>query len=327
MFRDYPELSIMKLEEIYQLAVKVGMDADPRTKEEIEAELKRVEDKFKKMEEKEKKWFDMDSLWNPYSDTRILVGDPKIEINGIMWGIDVTPAEILIADRLRERGEKIDLIIGHHPRGRAMANFYDVMHVQEIMLQRLGVPITVAEDILAPRIKEVQRGVHPQNFNQTVDACNLLGIPFMCIHSPTDNLVQKYLQTIMDEKRPERVKDVVDILCEIPEFDFAMKHHAGPEIFVGDKNRRAGKIAVKMTGGTSGPKEMYEQLVQAGVGTVVCMHAPENHIDEAKKYHINLVISGHMASDSLGMNLLADELEERGLSIKPFSGYIRVKRN
>lgn len=317
----------MKLIEIYKAAVQIGIDADPRTKEEIGADLRRVEENYKKMEEKERKWFDADRLWNPYADTRILAGDPETEIKNIMWGIDITPAEVLLVDRLRERGRRIDLIIGHHPRGRAMANFFDVMHLQEIMLHRLGVPITVAEDILAPRIKEVQRGVHPQNFNQTVDACNLLGIPFMCIHSPTDNLVQKYLQGIFDEKKPERIRDLLDILCAIPEFEFAARNNAGPEIFVGEKSRRAGKIAVKMTGGTSGPKEMYEQLVQAGVGTVVCMHAPENHIDEAKKYHINLVISGHMASDSLGMNMLADKLEEKGLSIIPFSGYIRVKRN
>jgi putative NIF3 family GTP cyclohydrolase 1 type 2 len=68
-------------------------------------------------------------------------------------------------------------------------------------------------------------------------------------------------------------------------------------------------------------------LVQAGVGTVICMHVPENHIEEAKKYHINVVISGHMASDSLGINILADKLEKEEITITPFSGYIRVKRS
>jgi putative NIF3 family GTP cyclohydrolase 1 type 2 len=317
----------MKLKDLYRMAVETGIEADPRTAEEIEAELKRAGEKMNKLEEREKKWFDPDTLWNPYADTRILCGDPDTEIRNVLWGIDVTPAEALLADRLKEKGATIDTIISHHPRGKAAANFYDVMHVQEYMLQRFGVPLTVAEDILSPRIKEVQRGVHPQNFNQTVDACRLLDIPLMCVHSPTDNLVQKFLQDLMDSKKPERVKDAMDILSDIPEYDFALRHNAGPELFVGDKNRRAGKIAVKMTGGTAGPKEMYEQLVQAGVGTVICMHIPENHIEEAKKYHINVVISGHMASDSLGMNILADRLEKEGMTITPFSGYIRVKRS
>jgi len=317
----------MKLRDLYRLAVEAGIKADPRTKDEIEAELKRAEEKMNKLEEKEKRWFDPDTLWNPYADTRVLWGDPDMEIGSVIWGVDVTPSEVLLADRLKEKGAAIDAIIGHHPRGKAVANFYDVMHVQEYMLQRFGVPITVAEDILSPRIKEVQRGVHPQNFNQVVDACKLLDIPLMCVHSPTDNLVQKHLQDLIDMKKPERVKDVMDILSDIPEYDFALKHNAGPELFVGDKNRRAGKIVVKMTGGTSGPKEVYEQLVQAGVGTVICMHVPENHIEEAKKYHINVVISGHIASDSLGMNILADRVEKEGIAITPFSGFIRVKRS
>jgi putative NIF3 family GTP cyclohydrolase 1 type 2 len=317
----------MKLKELYKMTVEAGIKADPRTKEEIGTELKRAKEKMDKLEDREKKWFDPDNLWNPYADTRILFGDPGTDIRNVLWGIDITPSEVLLADRLNEKGAKIDVIVGHHPRGKALANFYDVMHVQENMLQQLGVPINVAEDILAPRIKEVQRGVHPQNFNQSVDASRLLNIPLMCVHSPTDNLVQRFLQEMIDSKRPEKVKDVIDILSGIPEYDFALRHNAGPELFVGDKNRRAGKIAVKMTGGTAGPKEIYESLVQAGVGTVICMHVPENHIEEAKKHHINIIIAGHIASDSVGINILVDRLEKKGIRITPFSGYIRVKRS
>lgn len=315
------------MKDLYKMAVEAGIKADPRTKEEIGTELKRVKEKMDKLEDGERKWFDPDSLWNPYADTRILFGDPGTDIRNVIWGIDITPSEVLLADRLNEKGAKIDVIVGHHPRGKALANFYDVMHVQENMLQQLGVPINVAEDILAPRIKEVQRGVHPQNFNQSVDASRLLNIPLMCVHSPTDNLVQRFLQEMMDSKRPEKVKDVIDILSDIPEYDFALRHNAGPELFVGDRNRRAGKIAVKMTGGTAGPKEIYESLVQAGVGTVICMHVPENHIEEAKKNHINIIIAGHIASDSVGINILVDGLEKKGIRITPFSGYIRVKRS
>ena len=43
--------------------------------------------------------------------------------------------------------------------------------------------------------------------------------------------------------------------------------------------------------------------------------------------HMNIVIAGHMASDSLGMNLWLDELEKRGIEIVPCGGLIRVSRN
>jgi polysaccharide deacetylase 2 family uncharacterized protein YibQ len=41
---------------------------------------------------------------------------------------------------------------------------------------------------------------------------------------------------------------------------------------------------------------------------------------------MNIVIAGHMSSDSLGMNLWLDELEKRGIEIVPCGGLIRVSR-
>jgi len=316
----------MRLVEIYKLAIQLGREADPRTSEEMDEELKRQKDKFSKMEGKDKERFDHDYLWNPYADSRLLFGEPNTEIKSVAWGIDISPAEILLADRLREKGRNVDAVIGHHPSGLARSIFPDVMHVQEYMFEQFGVPINVAEDILAPRIKEVQRAVHPQNFNQSVDACRLLGMPFICVHSPCDNLGQKFVQKLIDKQTPARVSELLNLLAELPEYDVAMRHNNNPEVFVGEKNRKAGKIVVKFTGGTAGPKEMYENLSKAGVGTIVCMHIPENHIEEAKKAHMNIVVAGHMASDSIGLNLLADELEAKGVGITPFSGFIRIRR-
>jgi hypothetical protein len=41
---------------------------------------------------------------------------------------------------------------------------------------------------------------------------------------------------------------------------------------------------------------------------------------------MNVLVAGHMASDSLGLNLLADKIEERGVAITPCSGFLRVRR-
>jgi len=317
----------MKLAELYRSAIEMGMEADPRGREQIEKELKRSRKELERLEGKEKEIFDMDRLWNPYADSRILYGDEQAELEGLMIGVDITPAEVVLADRLREKGMPVSAILGHHPHGRAGANFYEVMHMQEMLMERLGVNITVAEGLFAPRIQEVGQAVHARNYNQTVDACSLLEIPFLCLHTPADNQVQSFLQKLFDERMPESVEEVVDILHGIPEYEDGRRHNAGPQVFVGEKKRRAGKVVVEMTGGTTGPKEMYEKLSQAGVGTLVSMHIPKEHIDEAKKHHINVVVAGHMPSDSLGMNLLADKFEEEGITIIPCSGYIRVKRS
>jgi putative NIF3 family GTP cyclohydrolase 1 type 2 len=80
-----------------------------------------------------------------------------------------------------------------------------------------------------------------------------------------------------------------------------------------------------MTGGTEGTKRALQYLATAGVGTIVAMHYSEELREEAKKNHINVVIAGHMASDTLGMNLFLDELikKEPSLEIIPISGFKR----
>lgn len=316
----------MRLLDLYKMAIRLGREADARTEEELEAALRAQKQRYERLDAKAKERFDQDSLWNPYADSRALYGEGR-QVKHVLWGIDITPGEVVLADRLRERGEGIDGIIGHHPLGKARPIFPDVMHVQEYMYENFGVPINVAEDILAPRIKEVARGVHAANFDQSVDAARLLDIPLMCIHSPCDNLGQRFVQDIMDKERPEKVTDIIDILSSIPEYDRAMRLNSHPEVFVGDRDRKAGKVLVKFAGGTAGPKEMYEALGKAGVGTIVCMHLPENHLEEAKKAHVNVLVSGHMASDSIGLNLLADRFEAKGLKVTAFSGMIRVKRS
>jgi acetolactate synthase regulatory subunit len=67
-------------------------------------------------------------------------------------------------------------------------------------------------------------------------------------------------------------------------------------------------------------------MANAGIGTIVGMHMSEEHKKEAHKHHVNVVIAGHMSSDSLGMNQLLDVLESKGVKLVPASGLIRVKR-
>lgn len=316
----------MKLKEIYELAVEMGKQHDPRGIEEVNKLIAKNNKLYQEMKPEEQKEYDQDKLFNPYADTRLLYGDPEKEIKRVLVGIDMEVGEVLLADRLTEKGTAIDLIIAHHPEGRAMSGLYDVMHLQEDILAQFGVPINVAEGIMASRIGEVKRNLMPLNHNRTVDAAKLLGFPIMCMHTPADNMVTDYLQKKFDEQQPETLDDVVKMLKEEPEYAKAVHYNAGPTIVVGSKDRRAGKIMVDMTGGTSGSEDAYSKLMQAGVGTLVVMHIGEKHRKEAEKNHINVVIAGHMASDSLGMNLILDKLAEQGVEIIPAAGLLRYQR-
>lgn len=316
----------MKIKEIYEKAYKRGMELDPRGMEEVEVELKRAKKAFEDLKEKDKKFFDKERLANPYSDTRILYGDPGKEVERVLVGIDIEVGEVLLADRLREKGKPIDLVVAHHPEGRAMADLYAVMGMQSGILLKYGVPINIAEDIMEERIKEVERRLMPVNHTRAVDAAKLLDIPFICIHTPTDNAVTSYLQNIFDEKKPTDVSDIIDILKDIPEYAGAATETLVPKVFSGSPKRRAGKVFVDMTGGTGGSKKAFENLSRAGVGTVVGMHMGEEHRKEAEKHHINVVIAGHISSDSLGVNLLLDHVLGPEVEVVETSGFRRVVR-
>ncbi len=316
----------MKFREIYDLAVKKGIAADLRGEAEIARVLEKQRKEYEELKESDKAEYDQERLSNPFSDTRMLYGDENLEIGNVLTGIDMEVGEVLLADRLREKGQAVDLIIAHHPEGKAMAALHNVMHLQEDLLAQLGVPINVAEGIMIGRIAEVGRSIMPQNHNRAVDAARLLDIPLMCVHTPADNLVTSFLTKLFEEKKPETVGAIVKLLKEIPEYAAGVRLNAGPAIVVGSEKRRTGKIFVDMTGGTGGAKEAFEKMAIAGVGTVVAMHIAEGHRKEAEKYNINVVIAGHIASDSLGMNLLLDELEQRKVAIRPCSGLIRVSR-
>ena len=316
----------MKINDIYNWIIEKGIEADPRGPEEVKKILEKKKLKYQDLSTEEQQEYDLEQLSNPYSDTRILYGDVNREVKTILTGIDIEIGELLLAENLRSKGKNIDLVLAHHPEGKAVAALHDVMHLQEDILYKLGVPINIAEDIMSSRIAEVKRGLMPLNHNRAVDGAKILDIPFMCAHTPADNLVNGFLERLFANNNPETVGDVVKILKEIPEYHEAIKINAGPIIFVGNKDRRAGKIFVDMTGGTSGSDDAFKQLAQAGVGTIVGMHIGEKHRKEAEKNHINVVIAGHMASDSLGMNLLLDGLENEGIEIICCSGLIRYKR-
>lgn len=313
----------MKINEIYNLATNKGIEADFRGKEGIEKLLKRRKEKFEKLSEEEKKDFDLESLKNPYSDSQILHIAEDKEIKKVLVGIDMEPAEILLA---KEIGN-IDLIIAHHPLGKGLANLHEVMELQCDVLNQYGVPINIAEGLMKERIEEVARGVNRLNHQRTIDTAKILGFNLINSHTPCDNLAAKFLKEKIEKENLERIEDLVRLLKDIPEYKTAINFGAGPKIFVGSEENRCGKIAItEITGGTEGSPKLYEKMAQAGIGTIIGMHISEEHKKEAEAANLNVVIAGHMSSDSLGMNLFLDELEKQGIEIIPCSGLIRVSR-
>ncbi|MGB2630739.1 MAG: NGG1p interacting factor NIF3 [Candidatus Omnitrophota bacterium] len=317
----------MKLRDIYDIAVKKAIQEDQRSRKAVKETLNEAKKEYRKARGIDKKTFDVESLKNPYADTRILNGTGKEEVKTVMIGIDIHVSEILLADRLREKGVKIDLVIAHHPSGRALARLDKVMGLQPGIWEKYGLSREVAQGIMKDRMEQVFRGVAAANSTRAIDAAKLLGIPFMCIHTAADNCVANYLQKLFDKKKPRKLRNVLAILKGINEYKNGMNAGAGPYIMIGDENKDAGRIFVDMTGGTSGPDKMFARLSQAGVKTIVGMHCKDSGYNTAKTEFLNYVIAGHIASDNLGLNLLLDSVEKKGkLKVIECSGFKRVRR-
>jgi len=318
----------MNLKQMYEFVIQNGIDNDPRGRKEVETLLKETNEEYNSLNSDNKKYFDKDFLINPYHDSRI-INDTKVEdIKSIMVGIDIEVPELLLANQLKLSGKKIDLVLAHHPKATAYANFSDVINMQGEIAENQGVPINVSEKLIAQRAIEVGRSVTGSNHQRVYDAARLLEISMMNTHTIADNNVAKFLQTKINELKPRYLKDIVSFLNEQPEYQYARTYGNGPFILNGSAKSKPGKIFVDMTGGAEGPVEMFEKLAVAGVGTIVGMHLSEKGYNAAKKANINVVIAGHISSDNLGMNLMLDAVEKKfgKLDIIECSGFRRFRR-
>jgi len=288
----------MKLARLYNKIIQLGRERDPRKNARI----------------------------NSYADTAILHGNPDTQIKKIMVGIDIEVGELLLADKIRQE-EGLDLVMAHHPEGKAHAAFYEVMQLQVEMLTKVGIAKKVAEELVNERKYEVERRVLPGNHMRAVDAARLLDLPFMCAHTPADNHASYFLEMLFKKDPPKNVGDILEILNGVPEYKEAKKNLAGPRIVLGSPKRPAGKIFVEMTGGTEGSKDAFDKIYKLGVRTLVCMHISEEHFKKVKDVNLNVVIAGHISSDTLGLNLLLDRVEkEEKLEVVNCSGFSRIRR-
>jgi len=250
------------------------------------------------------------------ADCGIIV--PGSGIKKVLFGVDMDTAEIMLAKQLG-----YDCVVSHHPRN-TNANKLDVLDTHILKLEALGVPRNKSQKLLAERKEELHYNGHVSNSRRSESAAKLLGMPYMCIHTPTDIIGEAIVQKFLDEKfagKPETtVQEVVEALEGIGEYKNSTRK---PVIRVGSKDSFAGKIYVLMSGLTGPGQKILKEYFEAGVGTMIKMHIPQNDAKALKEQNIgNVIIAGHMSSDSLGINKLAEEWAKLGVETTMMSGIV-----
>lgn len=251
------------------------------------------------------------------ADAAVIV--PGENIHKVLVGIDMNTPELLVGKIMG-----YDCVVSHHPRNTDLKGINDLFREQMYAMAAHGVPLNAAQKLIESQAKKIDDNDHGFNYNRNASAAEVLQMPFVCIHTPADIIVETAIQKMMDEhfgdKPRTKIKDIMDVLGAISEYK---KAPFPPKIGVGSPESYAGKILVNMSGVTGGGPDVYKAYFQAGVGTLILMHASEQDIKAVSEQNIgNIIVAGHMASDSYGMNRIFEAWEQEGLEVTRMSGVI-----
>ncbi|HEX7101258.1 MAG TPA: Nif3-like dinuclear metal center hexameric protein, partial [Nitrolancea sp.] len=241
------------------------------------------------------------------------------ELSKVMFGIDIGAAELLLARQLG-----CDGVIAHHPSGgSAQLNYPEVLtrHV-ELMVEH-GVSPTAARDAIQSMMTRALLRAQAQNFDHVPSVARLLEMPFLNVHLPLDEVGRRIMVDTIERHieslgRPASVQDAIDALLTLPEFANAPTRIMVP---VGAVDRPLGRVAVVHGAGTNGGYTVARTYFEHGVDSVLYIHvAPEEAQRLRADTRGNLIVSGHISSDMVGINQFVAKLEERGVEIVRMSG-------
>lgn len=253
------------------------------------------------------------------ADSQVYVEAPA-DVRRVLVGVDIDVGELLYA-----RDSGYDAVIAHHPVGEhARMRLAEVVCRQVEQMTAEGIAESVASAAVARRLGAVRRQAHMSNHNRVVDTARLIGMPLCNVHLACDILTREVIAGLLAARDhpAATVGEAIGWLGEIPEMAAALTR---PEAWIGDPAAALGRWTVAIAGGINGGHPVFREYYAVGIDTILAMHIAEpdlaalqDEVDRGK----NLVITGHMAADSIGINLMIEGLEERGIEVTRTSGVI-----
>ena len=245
--------------------------------------------------------------------------DSAIHVEGeniqrVLFCIDAGIPELMLARKLG-----YDAVIAHHPPGGVSAiNFAEAFKRHIELMTAAGIPRGIAERAVKRKFSQLEVDAHRKSYAQVVDAARILNIPFMNIHMPLDEVGRRRMDEKIRERTSENstVQEVISALMEFPEFQNALTKI---KVWLGKLESRRGKIVVSHGAGTNGGYEIAKTYFEHGVDTLIYIHISPADLEKLRAEfgeEKNLIVTGHIASDSLGINPLIHELENKGISVE-----------
>jgi hypothetical protein len=254
------------------------------------------------------------------ADSQVYV-ESASDVRRVLFGVDISLVDILWAQQ-----NGFDAVIAHHPLGdRARLGLAHVVHRQVDQMAAEGVARDVAERAVAARLEAVERRLHVSNLNALVDSARLVGMPLCNVHLACDIITRDALTDLLWRNAGES-SSVADAIAWLNDgFAEYRRGHARPQAWAGSTSNPLGRWTVAIAGGTNGGFPVFHEYFQAGVNTIFAMHIDEGDLQQLRAVadpEHTLVITGHMTSDSIGINAVIAGLEERGIAVVRTGGVV-----
>jgi hypothetical protein len=180
-----------------------------------------------------------------------------------------------------------------------------------------------ARDAAQPLITRATMGAHATNHDRVPSFARHIRMPFLNIHLPLDELGRRIMIEAIDNHlvsldRAPLVEDAIDGLMTLPEFEHAATRIMVP---VGALDNPLGRVAIVHGAGTNGGARIASAYFEAGVGTVLYIHCAGPEVAALQEAgQGNLIVSGHIASDLVGINRYVAAVEALGIDVIRISG-------
>lgn len=240
--------------------------------------------------------------------------DSAIHINGtdikkIFVSVDINQSDIYLAKTL-----KCDCVLTHHPIGISLLQFHQVFDRHVKYMVDSGIKRKNAI-LLVKKLKEkVELRSHSAIYDDIVSTSKLLKIPLLNIHQPLDEYMRQVILRKIEISKLVSVSDLVNAIGAIPEFKNSLTRIT---VCNGKPTNNLGKWVLVVAAGSNGGFDIAKSYFENGISTVIYLHIDYNELIKLRQANgnWNLVVLGHLAGDSIGMNAICNALEKLGLSV------------
>jgi hypothetical protein len=240
--------------------------------------------------------------------------DSAIHVKGnnikkVFISIDVNSADICLAKELG-----CNCVLTHHPLGKSLLSFHKVFDRHISYMIENGIKKNLAISLVKDLKNKVSIRSHSLIYNDVISTSQLLNMPLLNIHQPLDEYMRKIILSTLINSKLEYLSDLIEATEEIPEFKNALTRVI---ICKGKSTYKLGKWVLILAAGSNGGYDIARTYYENNISTVIYLHIDYNELLKLKKDKKckNLVILGHLAGDSIGMNGICKELEKRGIEV------------